>query len=56
MQIHLDETSSYALSGEPLGYVLMSTSKNAYLMMACFPSIALFLGVDGNAGAEDMDS
>lgn len=30
MQINLDETSSYALSGEPVGYVLVSTSKNAY--------------------------
>nr|KUM49320.1 hypothetical protein ABT39_MTgene3869 [Picea glauca] len=26
------------------------------LMMACFPSIAVFLGVDGDAGAEDMES
>lgn len=56
MQINLDETSSYALSGEPVGYVLVSTSKNVYFMMACFPSIALFLGVDGDAGAEDMES
>lgn len=57
MQMNLDETSSYALSGEPVGYVLVSTSKKCvYFMMACFPSIALFLGVDGDAGAEDMES
>lgn len=43
--MNLDETSSYALSGEPVGYVLVSTSKNVYFMMV--PSIALFLGARG---------
>lgn len=54
MQINLDETSSYALigSGEPVGWCQLQKM----LMMACFPSIAVFLGVDGDAGAEDMES
>lgn len=61
MHSHIKQCKFTSMKLPPMPYranpwVMFWCQLKKMLMMACFPSIAVFLGVDGDAGAEDMES